>query len=144
MRLNNEFQVKNTPKHAFYRHKCHNHPPSLHSRWQHSWSGLSKKIEIPNHERPITAELVDSILSRKFDDLEPTLTRHGYRLKDMVEQFDAKPGRCSVTSETRRVQPNCGIVFWQRVYLFKPLFSASGVSCYGGCSSVFSFSANVG
>jgi hypothetical protein len=23
--------------------------------------------------------------------LEPTLTRHGYRLKDMVEQFDAKP-----------------------------------------------------
>ncbi|VFS21821.1 AAA ATPase [Enterobacter cancerogenus] len=44
-------------------------------------------------ERPITAELVDSILSRKLDDLEPTLTRHGYRLKDMVEQFDAKPGR---------------------------------------------------
>ncbi|MGK0688820.1 ExeA family protein [Serratia marcescens] len=42
-------------------------------------------------ERPITAELVDSILSRKLDDLEPTLTRHGYRLKDMVEQFDAKP-----------------------------------------------------
>ena len=42
-------------------------------------------------ERPITAELVDSVLSRKLDDLEPTLTRHGYRLKDMVEQFDAKP-----------------------------------------------------
>lgn len=39
-------------------------------------------------ERPITAELVDSILSRKLDDLEPTLTRHG---KDLVEQFDAKP-----------------------------------------------------
>lgn len=42
-------------------------------------------------ERPVTAQLVDSILSRKLDDLEPTLTRHGYRLKDMVEQFDAKP-----------------------------------------------------
>ena len=28
---------------------------------------------------------------RQLDDLEPTLTRHGYRLKDMVEQFDAKP-----------------------------------------------------
>ncbi|ENQ9502871.1 hypothetical protein ACQQOT_004517, partial [Salmonella enterica subsp. enterica serovar Enteritidis] len=27
----------------------------------------------------------------QLDDLEPTLTRHGYRLKDMVEQFDAKP-----------------------------------------------------
>jgi len=33
---------------------------------------------------------VESVLSRHLDDLEPTLTRHGYRLKDMVEQFDAK------------------------------------------------------
>jgi type II secretory pathway predicted ATPase ExeA len=42
-------------------------------------------------EKPVTAALVESVLSRKLDDLEPTLTRHGYRLKDMVEQFDAKP-----------------------------------------------------
>ncbi len=35
--------------------------------------------------------LVESVLSRQLDDLEPTLMRHGYRLKDMVEQFDAKP-----------------------------------------------------
>ncbi|MFY8765695.1 hypothetical protein ACOWZQ_27180, partial [Klebsiella pneumoniae] len=41
--------------------------------------------------KPITATLVESVLSRQLDDLEPTLTRHGYRLKDMVEQFDAKP-----------------------------------------------------
>ena len=27
----------------------------------------------------------------QLDDLEPTLTRHGYRIKDLVEQFDAKP-----------------------------------------------------
>jgi hypothetical protein len=31
------------------------------------------------------------MLSRQIDDLEPTLTRHGYRVKDLVEQFDAKP-----------------------------------------------------
>ena len=31
------------------------------------------------------------MLSRHIDDLEPTLTRHGYRLKDLVAQFDAKP-----------------------------------------------------
>lgn len=42
-------------------------------------------------EKPITAELVETVLSRQLDDLEPTLMRHGYRLKDMVEQFDAKP-----------------------------------------------------
>ena len=34
--------------------------------------------------------LPNNALSRQLDDLEPTLTRHGYRLKDMVEQFDAK------------------------------------------------------
>lgn len=39
----------------------------------------------------VTAEVVESILSRQIDDLEPTLTRHGYRMKDLVEQFDAKP-----------------------------------------------------
>ncbi|NEG59932.1 phosphoribulokinase [Pantoea agglomerans] len=42
-------------------------------------------------EKPITATLVESVLSRQQDDLESMLTRRGYRLKDMVEQFDAKP-----------------------------------------------------
>ncbi len=41
-------------------------------------------------EKPVTSELVGAVLSRQLDDLEPTLARHGYRLKDMVEQFDAK------------------------------------------------------
>jgi hypothetical protein len=35
--------------------------------------------------------MVESVLSRQIDDLEPTLTRNGYRLKDLAEQFDAKP-----------------------------------------------------
>lgn len=42
-------------------------------------------------ETPISAELVETVLSRQLDDLEPTLTRHGYHLRDLVEQFDAKP-----------------------------------------------------
>ena len=42
-------------------------------------------------EKPITAELIQSVLSRQLDDLEPTLTRPGYRIKDLVDQFDAKP-----------------------------------------------------
>lgn len=42
-------------------------------------------------ESPISAELVEAILSKQLDDLEPTLARHGYRLRDLVEQFDAKP-----------------------------------------------------
>ncbi|MEO7497587.1 MAG: hypothetical protein ABIT83_26545 [Massilia sp.] len=41
-------------------------------------------------EEPVTAELVETILSCQLDDLEPTLARHGFRLKDMTEQFDAE------------------------------------------------------
>ncbi len=39
----------------------------------------------------MTVEIVESVLSRQIDDLEPTLTRHGYSIKDLVEQFDCKP-----------------------------------------------------
>ena len=42
-------------------------------------------------EKPVTAALVETVLSRQLNDMEPTLNRHGYRRKDMVEQFDAKP-----------------------------------------------------
>ena len=35
--------------------------------------------------------MVESVLSQQLDNLEPTLTRHGYRIKDLVEQFNARP-----------------------------------------------------
>lgn len=41
-------------------------------------------------ERPISAPLLESVLSRQLDDLEPTLARNGYRVKNLVEQFDVK------------------------------------------------------
>ena len=31
------------------------------------------------------------MLSKQIDDLEPTLTRHGYDVRDLAEQFNAKP-----------------------------------------------------
>ena len=42
-------------------------------------------------DKPVSAEMVLSVLSRQIDDLEPTLMRHGYRVKDLAEQFDARP-----------------------------------------------------
>jgi hypothetical protein len=36
--------------------------------------------------------VVESVLSRQIDDLELTLTRHGYSIKDLVEQLDSKAG----------------------------------------------------
>jgi type II secretory pathway predicted ATPase ExeA len=42
-------------------------------------------------ERPVSVGLAKSVLSKQLDDLEPTLTRHGYCLRDLAEQFGAKP-----------------------------------------------------
>jgi len=42
-------------------------------------------------ERVVTAQVVDGILSRHLDDLEPRLTRHGYSVRVLAEQFSAKP-----------------------------------------------------
>jgi type II secretory pathway predicted ATPase ExeA len=42
-------------------------------------------------EKPVTAELLEAVLSRQLDDLEPRLTRHGYSVKNLADQFNAKP-----------------------------------------------------
>jgi type II secretory pathway predicted ATPase ExeA len=42
-------------------------------------------------ESPVGAELVEAVLSRHLEDMESTLTRQGYGLKDLVQNFDAKP-----------------------------------------------------
>jgi hypothetical protein len=41
--------------------------------------------------KPIDASIVETVLSRWIDDLEPQLTRHGYDVRTLCDQFDAKP-----------------------------------------------------
>jgi hypothetical protein len=41
--------------------------------------------------KPIDATVIGAILSRQLNDLEPQLTRNGYDVRSLVEQFDAKP-----------------------------------------------------
>ena len=41
--------------------------------------------------RPVDAGVVEAVLSRQIDDLEPRLTRNGYDVRSLVEQFDVKP-----------------------------------------------------
>ena len=36
-------------------------------------------------ENPISEAIVDSVLSKQIDDLEPTLTRHGYTVKVLCD-----------------------------------------------------------
>ncbi len=39
----------------------------------------------------VGVDVVKSILSKQLDALEPTLTRHGYNVKNLAEQFHVKP-----------------------------------------------------
>ena len=52
---------------------------------------LALEVGYQTGEQPISAAMVDTVFSHQCDDLEPTLTRHGYHLTDLVHQFDAKP-----------------------------------------------------
>jgi hypothetical protein len=59
--------------------------------------------------KPVDASIIESVLSRGIDGLEPQIVRHGYDLKALCEQFDAKPAEsassCAATS-TRSVRPS--------------------------------------
>jgi hypothetical protein len=41
--------------------------------------------------RTVDAAIVETVLSRRIDDLEPQLVRHGYDVRALCEQFDARP-----------------------------------------------------
>ena len=42
-------------------------------------------------EKPVTVEVIEAVLSRHIDDLEPKLMRHGYDIRILASQFNAKP-----------------------------------------------------
>jgi hypothetical protein len=42
-------------------------------------------------EKPVTVEVIEALLSRQIDDLEPKLMRHGYDVRIIANQFNAKP-----------------------------------------------------
>ena len=41
--------------------------------------------------KPVAATTVETIMSRRIDDLDPQLTRHGYDIRALCAQFDARP-----------------------------------------------------
>jgi hypothetical protein len=41
--------------------------------------------------RPIDISVIEAVLSRQFDELEPQPARNVYDARSLVEQFDAKP-----------------------------------------------------
>lgn len=56
---------------------------------QHLTLALEEAYQVG--EKPVTATLVESILSKEINELEPNLTRHGYSVKSLAEQFNTKP-----------------------------------------------------
>lgn len=47
---------------------------------------------VRKRKKPISDAIVDSVLSKQIDDLEPTLTRHGYTAKVLTELLGTRPG----------------------------------------------------
>ena len=52
---------------------------------------LALEIGYQASEKPISEAIVDSVLSKQIDDMEPTLARHGYTPKVLAELLGAKP-----------------------------------------------------
>ena len=54
---------------------------------------LSRALDVGfrTGQKPITPELVSATLAPDFDDLEPRLTRQGYSMKVLSDQFQSKP-----------------------------------------------------
>ena len=42
-------------------------------------------------QKPVTVEVLESVLAKNIDELEPRLTRHGYNAKVLAEVLNAKP-----------------------------------------------------
>jgi type II secretory pathway predicted ATPase ExeA len=42
-------------------------------------------------ERVVTSAVVEAVLSRQLDDLEPRLTRHGYDVRSIADEFRVRP-----------------------------------------------------
>ena len=65
--------------------------------------GLRTPLQIQQHlmlameaayqvgEKPVTAAIAESVMSKQIDELEPKLTRNGYDVRGLAEQFQAKP-----------------------------------------------------
>jgi type II secretory pathway predicted ATPase ExeA len=47
---------------------------------------------LPVGEKPVTAQLIEALLSPQLDDLEPRLRRHGYDVANLAELINAKQG----------------------------------------------------
>lgn len=41
---------------------------------------------------PVGVDVIDAVLAKDIDSLEPRLTRHGYNVKALAELLNAKPG----------------------------------------------------
>lgn len=60
-------------------------------------------------EKAVSTDLVESVLSRQLDDLEPNLMRHGHRIEDLVERLtpDLRRSRCCSAIHLFRSLANC-------------------------------------
>ena len=80
------------------RHQECSHGSGLRAPWR-----VTTPLQIERHlsraleegyqvrQKPVSAELIDPVIAKDIDDLEPRLTRQGYHMKALAELLNAKP-----------------------------------------------------
>jgi hypothetical protein len=67
-------------------------------------------------QKPVTVEVIASILAKDIDELEPRLTRHGYNAKVLAEsstRSHARSAPCCGGNSRRAGRKNCNTKCWR-------------------------------
>ena len=85
-------------------------------------------------ERTVSAAVIEGVLSRHLDDLEPRLTQHGYSVRSLAEQFSAKPAeiRQFLGGELRAFSGNI-VSVWDRMLRWLRRLSRASGNWLGEC-----------
>lgn len=61
-------------------------------------------------QKPLTPKLIETVLARDLDDLEPHLSRHGYNVKALAELLHVRPTDVRAFRAGRLpAQPDAGV-----------------------------------
>jgi hypothetical protein len=71
-------------------------------------------------EKPLTTEVVETVLSNALDDLEPRLTRHGCDVRSIADEFRMRPSDVRLFLQAQRDQ--------HPFYVVAPLWRSRGVT----------------
>ena len=74
-------------------------------------------------QKPVEADMIENVLAKDINGLEPRLTRQGYNAKVLAELLNAKPREIKsfLSGQLASGRPkNCRVNYWRREFRFSP------------------------